>query len=295
MNSQDSRPVVVGFDGSQLATQAVEWAARAARRREAPLVVLSAANHAHYIPDAAVGVYTPEMARRSAMATAERGVAVAQAIAPEVAVRPEVSLASAAAALEDISAQARQVVVGNSGHGRVAGVLLGSTAFHITTHADCPVIVVPGDQDNPLPGPGARVSVATDGSPVGDQAVDYAAEVAAYYDAPLEVLTSWHLHGFDRHVTSPEAAAAAESVDWQAIAENIAQTASERAARAQPGLGITWQAPEGRAAEALTGAAADAALLVLGARGRGDFKSLLLGSTTRAVLHLATVPVAVIR
>jgi len=35
------------------------------------------------------------------------------------------------------------IVMGHTGHSRIAGVLLGSVAFKVLTLAACPVVVVP--------------------------------------------------------------------------------------------------------------------------------------------------------
>lgn len=297
MSSQESRPVVVGFDGSDLATRAVEWAARVAARVQAPLVVLCASNHIQYVPDAGVGLWTPDEAHRASLATADRGAAAARGVAPDLEVRTASSLASGAAALEEHSVKAGLVVVGNRGRGRVSGVLFGSTAFHVATHARCPVVVVPGTSGLPLPGPGVPVVVATDGSESGATAVQHAAEVAARDDAPLRVVTAWERPAQDRHARPPGGLSSAADVEQtvEAAFQRIADDAVQAASQAQPGLTVTSVVSEGRAAEVIAGESDDAALVVVGARGRGDFASLLLGSTSRAVLHLATVPVLIVR
>ena len=54
---------------------------------------------------------------------------------------------------------------------------------------------------------------------------------------------------------------------------------------------ITADAPSTRIAEL----SAQAQLVVMGSRGRGGFRGLLLGSTSQAVLHVADCPVMVVQ
>jgi nucleotide-binding universal stress UspA family protein len=87
---------------------------------------------------------------------------------------------------------------------------------------------------------------------------------------------------FDPGYGEDDARAALATFATSALGEDRAATVDQRAVCDLP-------------AQALLDAAADAELLVVGARGMGGFKGLLLGSVSQHCLHHATVPVAIVR
>lgn len=300
MNSPDTTtaplPVVVGYDGSDRANAAVTFAAKVAQRQAESLVILHAADRIRLVQDAGIGLGTAQEAREAALAVAERGAELARSLAPEVAVTTAASLSSPAAALEEISLRAQMIVVGNSGRGRVSGILLGSTAYHVASLARCPVTIVPAGEFL-LPGQDHKVSVGTDGSPSGQRAVRHAIGIAQRYQAPLEIVTAWSRPYQDNRGTPPQGyASMAQAVKLRSrAAEECAEEAKEEVLAEQPDQQVRTLVVEGRPEEVVAAAARDSAALIVGARGRSDLTSLLLGSTSRAILHYATCPVQIIR
>jgi nucleotide-binding universal stress UspA family protein len=148
-----------------------------------------------------------------------------------------------------------------------------------------------------------RIVVGVDGSEGSREALRWAAEQAALRGSALEVVFSY--------ATEPTAATFAYdetmSVEvWQRARSDIETRERQAADRAQAlvagmvegitGIEVEAVAIEGRQpAPTLLERAEGAELLVVGSRGRGGFKSLLLGSVSQQCVHHATCPVVIVR
>jgi nucleotide-binding universal stress UspA family protein len=137
--------IVVGVDGSPASRTALEWAGDEAVRHGSELVVLTAWLP---VPPPLAGTSStlPTHGLTDAGETAKQLLmaAIRDVLGedPPVLVQPQVKEGSAAKLLIDFSEDADLLVVGSSGHGGFAGMLLGSVSQHVTAHAKCTVVVV---------------------------------------------------------------------------------------------------------------------------------------------------------
>lgn len=139
-----ARPVVAATDGSEVSLLAVEWAAREAALRRAPLRIVSAAS----LPRMAMIPLQPERDavlgfvreyRDRALATA---AARAAAAAPGLIVSTDPLEGPAAPAVTGSGPGALMLVTGSRGLGAFTSLVLGSVARYTAEHASCPVVVV---------------------------------------------------------------------------------------------------------------------------------------------------------
>jgi nucleotide-binding universal stress UspA family protein len=290
--------VVVGFDGSPPSTAALDWAAAEAARRGLPLKVVLAIELGTALPmpmdsGAPWAMAKIESSAREVLADA---VDRARKTDPELVVESRLVIDTAAAALVDASRTAALVVVGNRGHGDLMGTLLGSVAFGVTAHAQCPVAVVRGGSMR-VPGPEAPVVVGVDGSEAGNAALDEAAELAQRAGAQLQVIAAYQvtvtgwvgITPWTEVYPEEELAEAAEGT-----AKATLEHARERVRRNHPELSVEYTAVRDRAADVLVDRSNAAGVVVVGSRGRGGFRSLILGSVSRGVVHSAKSPVLVV-
>jgi nucleotide-binding universal stress UspA family protein len=137
--------VVVGIDFSAGARAALLFGLHDAARRGVPVEAVSAYRPPDYWMDFnAVATYQPDRIREAALDHLRDFVAEVVPDGPQPP--PEVHLRTAIGTAADVltleSHDADLLVVGSSGHGGFAHVLLGSVSIQCAQHASCPVTVV---------------------------------------------------------------------------------------------------------------------------------------------------------
>lgn len=136
------------------------------------------------------------------------------------------------------------------------------------------------------------ILLAVDGSGHARKAVDYAIDIAVRYGAQLVILTvapPGPLPGPLADYAAREDLGTSEVC--QRIVDDLAAEASQHGV-----CEVVPLAKQGDAAAAILAAAEhhDVQLIVLGCRGLGDLKGLLLGSVSHKVSHLANRPCLIV-
>jgi nucleotide-binding universal stress UspA family protein len=134
-----------------------------------------------------------------------------------------------------------------------------------------------------------RIIAGIDGSSGADAALRWAAGEADIRDAELVALMAWGY--LDQHPVPGH-----EGFDPSYGQGDAEEAATEYVARAlgSPHRPVTVQAVCDLPARALLEAAAGADLLVMGARGVGGFRGLLVGSVTQRCLNETTIPLVLV-
>jgi nucleotide-binding universal stress UspA family protein len=140
-----------------------------------------------------------------------------------------------------------------------------------------------------------RIVVGVDGSEGATMAVRWAAREAALRDAGLELVSSWEVPvtgvGFG-YGLAPVPDEMLKGLSR--AAEETLAAAAEQAHEEAPDLTVATQVVEGPAAPALIDASRGADLLVVGSRGLGGFRELMLGSVSAQCAHHAACPVVIV-
>lgn len=288
MSVRDSRrPVLVGYDGSPGAEEALCWAVEEAQLRDLPLTICHAWRWPY--PFHPPEQYVLEQVESVGAAVLEAGVRRAGELAEGLAVRTVLAMGAVSAALLEGAHDAELVVLGSRGYGGFEDLRVGSAAVQVAEHSVGPVIVVRPTLP-PVRWDGVRVVVGVDGSPASRAALDFAFAAAELRGGSVMAVCGWWDSGA---LPGPNRV---PFTDPSAVRQDAAEKFEEAVAPwplRYPKVPVATEFVAERPQRVLIDMARDAVLLVLGNRGVGSVPAMRLGPVTQAALCAAPCPVAV--
>ena len=282
--------VLVGFDGSENAQAALDYAAEAAQLRNTRLTVVTAYRlPRHFYPNYASLPKDDEDKKRNERA--KKILAAARTHLENYSGDVQFLLAEghATEVFRDMSAEAQLTVVGSRGSGGFMGLLVGSVATALPPRAGSPVVVVPTNvpeagSDDGGAGLNRPVVAGVDGSAASRSVELQAAQAAQERGVVLQILmvmpppdslASWYPELVQQSVIDSRRS---EYEDWLDAERRWLQGHF-------PELKITRHLAYGDPVTTFVDSSNSAQLIVVGTRGRGVVSGTVLGSVSRELLQ----------
>lgn len=289
MSESVAKRVVIALDPSKRPLDPLRLGGQLARRLELPVVLVTVFVHHRLLtgPETEGQLEARAVAQRELLELGKTldGVTVADALV--------LAASSPARAVHDLSTAPTTalVVVGSTTRGPIRRVLPGNIAHELLSGAAAPVAIAPHGYDEQERRPLATVGVAFDGSSEAGQALAVARELARRAGATLRIITVLEPLAF--------AAVPASTLDPTASAsrlveEQLRAVHDTAVAESRDLVEVDGVVGDGDPADVLLEQTQQLDVLIAGSRGYGPLGAVLLGSTTRTLMHGAACPLIVI-
>jgi nucleotide-binding universal stress UspA family protein len=286
-----TRPITVGFDGTEESLAALDWAAREAVRRDLALRVVQAWRFQPHDDVEVADADTQTGWVRDAVTEATGAVTARY---PGLTVTTDVVEGGTVETLVDAAADAEALVLGSRGHGPVVGFLLGSVGQQVIAETKRPVVLVRAGDQPSAEAAGREVVVGQQGEPEDSAAaLRFAFETAAARGATVRAVRAWTLPPVFAY--SPGSLKLLDEAGGLEPREKQALEAALEPLREQfPGVPVVEHVEMGSAGQVLLSVAGRAQLMVVGRRAHRTAVGARIGSVAHGVLHHADCPVAVV-
>lgn len=287
------RSVVVGIDGSANSYLATEWAAKLAATTASKLTIVMVAPEILVPRKSQVwkAMLEPDYVqtqRDRFNARLNKAADGARKLYPGVEIETILLEGDVAGRLVEISGHCEAMVLGKRGAGQAGIFTLGGVADVVVANAKSIVVTIPHDyicQDGP-------VVVGIDDDERAKSTVRYGFEQARRLQVPLVVTHAWYAPPAASEATMVVMVDADEiNEEGHELIKGIVDSISPDFPEVQVHAKVVNSNP----ADALIAESKKASMIVVASRGRGGFTGLLLGSTSRRVVRMASCPTAVLR
>jgi nucleotide-binding universal stress UspA family protein len=257
-----AKPIVAASDGSEESLRAVDWAAREAVLRGAPLRIVSApgllprmvGSQGHSDYETVSDVIRDESDHALTAATAR-----AAKVAPDLLIDADHLDGAPADAVTAAGSGALMLVVGSRGVGAFAAMILGSVSRYAATHATSPVVVVRDE----IGATHRQVGIGIGGLEGNTAALTFAFEEAALRKASLMAIHTWQ---------TPQSDISRAGITLTAPSRKVLETEATRQLDAlldewrdkYPDVPVSHDVVHGHPGRILSGLSARADLVVLG-------------------------------
>jgi nucleotide-binding universal stress UspA family protein len=277
--------IVVGVDGEQGGRDALSLAARLRSIFDSRLIAVLAHPHDAFVSRASSPSFEAAVRHEPHRTLARELEKAAVEAQPEVASdsSPQRALHGAAERHD-----ADLLIVGTNRHGPIVRLLAGDVTAATLHGAPCGVAVAPRGLTETSPGL-RTVAIGFDGSPESYAALDLGRDVARTAGARLQLLwivppavsvDPWTTRAVERTRDDRAAREHAEAV----VAKTVRELGDDAIGDTAPGL----------AHKELAQLSHEVDLLIVGSRGGGRLRRLLLGSTSTRLVREAACPVLVL-
>jgi nucleotide-binding universal stress UspA family protein len=284
-------PLIVGIDGSPEAREALRWASRLAAGRGRDVIAVHALGLLESIDGVVVSADShraeiEDIVRRdwcSILRPDGHGVHAVVVDGDPIDVLVEMATEEGAA----------MVVVGSRGAGAAPALTLGSTSLHVVQESPVPVLVVPDPEQAARHLALRRIVVAIDGTPACTPAIDLASDLAAQFEARVELV-----HAVEDVAVFPLGPATTVTVAGERAAPARARRDAEIYCQRvrDRGVPVHLTVERGEPDEVVRSVAArvDADLVVAATHRSGHTTEGLLDSVSRRIVHIAHRPTLVV-